>query len=60
MLLAAILWPVSTSDMAGPVVVSLGNHGIHRYDVLAVVPAMAAAALLGFHRPVRPLRVRTR
>jgi hypothetical protein len=54
--LAAIHWPVSTSEMAGPVVVSLGKHGIHRYDVLAVVPAMAAAALLGFHRPVRRLR----
>jgi hypothetical protein len=59
--IAAILWPVSTSDKAGPVVVSLGSsHGIHKYDVLAVVPAMAAAALLGFHRPVRRLRVETR
>jgi hypothetical protein len=58
--LAAILWPVSTSEMAGPVVVSLGNHGIHRYDVLSVVPAMAAAALLGFHRSVRRRRVETR
>ena len=58
--LAAILWPVSTSDMAGPVVASFGNHGIHKYDVLAVVPAMAAAALLGLHRPVRRLRVETR
>ena len=59
-MLAAILWPVSTSDMAGPVVASFGNHGIHEYDVLAVVPAMAAAALLGLHRPVRRLRVETR
>lgn len=58
--LAAILWPVSTSEKAGPVVVSLGNHGIHRYDVLTVVPAMAAAALLGFYRPARRLRVETR
>jgi hypothetical protein len=58
--IAAILWPVSTSDKAGPVVVSLGSHGIHKYDVLAVVPAMVAAALLGFHRPVRRLRVATR
>jgi hypothetical protein len=30
--LAAIHWPVSTSEMAGPVVVSLGKHGIHRYE----------------------------
>ena len=60
LMVAAILWPVSTSEKAGPVVVSLGNHGIHKYDVLAVVPAMAAAALLGFHRPVRRLRVETR
>ena len=60
LMFAAILWPVSTSDKAGPVVVSLGSHGIHKYDVLAVVPAMAAAALLGLHRPVRRLRVETR
>jgi hypothetical protein len=58
--LSAILWPVSTSDRAGPVVATLGSHGIHKYDVLAIVPAMAAAALLGFHRPARRLRVESR
>lgn len=60
LMLAAILWPVSTSDRAGPVVVSLGNHGIHRYDVLSVAPAMAAAALLRLHRSVRRVRDETR
>jgi hypothetical protein len=60
LIVAAIFWPVSTSGMAGPVVVSFGNHGIHKYDVLAVVPAMAAAVLLGLHWPLRRLRVETR
>jgi hypothetical protein len=60
LMLAAILWPVSTSDKAGPVVVALGSHGIHRYDALSVVPATVAAALLGFRCPVRRPRDKTR
>jgi hypothetical protein len=60
LMLAAILWPVSTSDKAGPVVVALGSHGIHRYDALSIVPATAAAALLGFRCLVRRPRDETR
>lgn len=44
-LVVGALWVVLTHPLEGPVMFEINeDHGIHRYDLLAIVPPLAALA----------------
>jgi hypothetical protein len=52
-LITAVLWPTSDNSRSGPVIATISqSHGIHLYDLMALLPALVGGTLLALGRPL--------